>query len=332
MRITCAWYPGGTTTFRNRSSKIFETWGRNLQNANDEESRYFIPDPGKQFIQIDIAGAEAVIVGYLCRPGPYRDLSIYGVKHHSYIAAQIYRNDWQKENPHYDISHLLSLPIQLLSEHPDWKTLAAIIKATDKLQDKDRRYYIGKKTGLSFNYEQGANSFRFTILKESEGKVVLSASEAERFKLLYEIMFPEIPEWQQRTKETIKRDKLVRNLYGYPYHITSHIDPKLERECIAWIPQSTVGVLATKAFVRAQREIGGRADVLNNKHDSVLIQAPRGQCALDCAMELKSMLEPTFESPYDGVKFKMKTEVSLGDNWAKWDEEKNPNGLKEIKL
>lgn len=335
MRISCAWNPGLAKTFRNKSGKIFKTWGRNMANLSDEEKRFFIADDGKELLNKDVAGAEAVIVGYLCRPGKYRDLTIYGVKHHSYIAAQLYRQDWKKETP-YDVDHLLGLSIKELSEHPQWKSLAKIIKSTDALVGKARRYYIGKKTGLSFNYLEGPNTFRFTLLKESEGKVILTSKEAEMFKILYEIMFPEIVDWQKRVEETVKRDRLIRNLYGFPFNITSHISDKLIRECIAWTPQSTVGVLASVAFARMQlwseENPEYQCDVLGTVHDSVVTQQPPEYTSVIESV-LGKLLEVEFTSPYDGVKFRMKTETSVGQNLAKYDEEDNPFGLKDyIKL
>lgn len=333
MRITCAWSPGGAKTFRNQSRKIFKEYGRNCQNFSDDERRFAIADPGKKIVQRDVAGAEAVIVGFLCRPGPYRDLSVYGVKHHSYIAAHIFRKFWKETTP-YDIDNLLTLDIKRLSEHPHWKPLAKIIKDTDSLEGKNRKYYIGKKVGLSFNYMQGANSFRFVVLKETAGQIALTATEAEHFKMLYEIIFPEIVDWQKRVEKEVNEKRLVRNLYGFPYNITSHISDALIRECVAWGPQSTVGVLAANAMVYMQdwceQNPEFECDVLGNVHDSVIVQCPPENIPI-VSRVLGEFMEVEFTSPYDGVKFKMKTELSVGNNLAKKTED-NPNGLDEYKL
>lgn len=333
MRISCEWQPGGALSFRNRSSKIWGEYGRNMQNISPEEKKFFLADEGKVILQRDIAGAEAVIVGYLCRPGPYRDLAKFGVKHHSYIAGHIFKEYWKKTTP-YDVDHLLKLSVKELSEHPHYKPLWKIIKSTDDLKGKERRYYLGKKVGLSFNYSQGADSFRYVVLKETEGQIVLSKLEAEMFKGMYETIFPEIPEWQKRVEEEVNKYKLIRNLFDFPFRITSHIDAGLIRKAIAWKAQSTIGVLAAKAMVKMQlwsedHPLTG-CDILGNVHDSVFLQCyPEALDEVDEA--LKSSLDWEFESPYDGESFRLKTEASVGKNLAKFDADENPEGLVERK-
>lgn len=333
MRFNCSWGVGAAKTFRNKSFKLFDVYGRNLQNFSEAEKRVCKPKKGKIFIQRDVSGAEAVIVGFLCKPGPYRDLSIYGVKHHSYIAAHLYRADWKKETT-FNVDHLLGLSIKDLSVHPQWKEFAQIIKATDALEGKARRYYIGKKTGLSYNYEEGPNTFRLTILKESEGKVVLTNTEAELFRKLYlNFMFPEIPEWQESIKQEVRKNRIIYNLYGFPFTITSDLSDKIYRECIAWKAQSTIGVLGTNGFVETQewseRNRAAGCDVLNCVHDSVVTQC-YPEAADDVSEAMRVALEVEFTSPYDGAKFRMKTEESRGYNLAKKTED-NPEGLEEVK-
>lgn len=330
MRFICSWQPGGAKTFRNRSNKLFDIYGRNLQNFSEAEKKVCKPKKGKIFIQRDISGAEAVIVGFLCRPGPYRDLSIYAVKHHSYIAAHLYRGDWKKET-NFNVDHLLGLDIKELSLHPQWKEFAKIIKATDALEGKARRYYIGKKTGLSYNYCEGPDTFRLTILKESEGKVVLTHTEAELFRKLYlDLLFPEIPEWQQRVEEQVRRTRLINNLFGFPFTVTSDLTNKVIRECIAWIAQSTIGVLGTNWFVEMQewseQHKSCGMDCLNNVHDSLVVQCNE-EAADEVDKAMGDYIESIeFESPFDGSKFRLKTESSRGYNLAKRVEIKNPDG------
>lgn len=333
MRISCSWAPGGALTFRNKSSKIFETWGRNMQNISDIEKRFFKADPGKKLVQRDVAGAEAVIVGYLCKSGPYRDLAKYEVKHHSYIAGHLFKDYWKETTP-YDIDHLLSLSIKNLSEHPHYKPLWKIIKSTDSLEGKMRKYYIGKKVGLSFNYEQGFNSFRTVVMKETGGAINLTSKESELFKSMYEGIFPEIPEWQNDTKVIVKRDKVIRNLFGHPFRVTSYPSDDILRKCIAWVPQSTVGVLAAQAMVKMQAWTEEHpeylCDVLGNVHDSVVVQCPEEFIPI-VARVLGEFLELEFASPVDGEKFKMKTELSVGNNLAKKTDD-NPEGLDDYKI
>jgi len=327
-RNTCHWSPGGTKTFRNKSGMLIGDIGSNLQNPSDDICRIYIPDEGKEFIQVDCAGAEALIVAWECEDGRFRELFRNGIKPHTFVAMNLFQPEWKKEQP-FDVVHLCSLSIPDLAKHPEWKALSKIIKNTHE------RYFIGKKTCHSFNYCKTAASFRFDVLKESEGKIMLSLHQAELFESIYHYLFPEIKKWQKTTEETIKTTRTLRNLFGHPMHFGSHITDKIIREGVAWVPQSTVGEIGANAFRDMQRYIEEENkdewDVLNLKHDSILCQAPAGDEAIECAKIMSDCLSPHLVSNR-GEHFQMKTEISIGKNWAKFDEEYNPEGMKEIIL
>lgn len=300
--------------------------GSNLQNPSDDICRIYQPDEGKVFIQCDCAGAEALIVAYECDDGRFRQLFNYGIKPHTFVAMNLFKPEWKKEQP-YDVEHLCTLQIPDLAKHPEWKLLSKVIKNTHE------RYFIGKKTCHSFNYCKTAASFRFDVLKESEGKVVLTLPQSEMFEGIYHSLFPEIKKWQKETEEIVKETRTLRNLYGHPMHFGSHLTDKVIRESIAWVPQSTVGVIGCEGFVNMQLYVEANDkdwDVLNNKHDSVLIQAPLNE-SLEAAKILATIMGVELVST-KGTKFQMKTEVAIGRNWSKWDAEDNPDGMKEVTI
>jgi hypothetical protein len=68
-------------------------------------------------------------------------------------------------------------------------------------------------------------------------------------------------------------------------------------------------------------------DVLNNKHDSILVQCDIGH-EKEVAAMMQQYIEKELTSPR-GEKFRMRSEAKAGFNWNE-ESETNPNGLKEI--
>mgnify|MGYP003393341614 CR=1 FL=1 len=330
IRNSCQWKVGLTKTFRNRSGKIFNSWGSNLQNPSDRMCQVHIPDEGYEFIQADLAGAEALDVSFRCPPRcRFRQLFEYQIKPHVYVALHLFANEWMKETP-YDAKHLTSLEIPQLVQHPEWKDLSKLIK------NNHERYFIGKKTCHSMNYGKQAGSFRFDVLKESEGKIVLTLKQAEFFRDTYIGLFPEIfADWHQTVIRQLKEYRTLYNSLGYPLYFGGHVenDTKI-REAIAAAPQSTVGCIANIAACDMQEYIemqGCDWDLLNNKHDSLLVQAPTEEANSAARKLVEYMSRIELCSPF-GEKFFMRVEVAIGSNWMKYDEEKNPNGMREVTL
>ena len=104
-RFTTSMNPAGTKTMRNSSSSLLGGlkktykleggkqitgkvgWGSNVQNITKSLRRFFIPDEGKILVNVDQAGAEALIVAYLTKEGKYRKLFHHNVKPHSFIGS-----------------------------------------------------------------------------------------------------------------------------------------------------------------------------------------------------------------------------------------------------
>jgi len=379
MRNTTLYHQEGTTTLR-RSSKGFDigfgdwkyTVGTNLQNVEKELRRVYIADgyiraqhfercvhylkTGKWdhfteeelntifiFNQVDQAGAEALVVAYLCRAGSFRDLFIHGVKPHVFVALHLFSNIWQEElnkqgkgDFKIDIREFLEMPISQLQSHAYWKVLDKVIKSSDNWEPSRRYYYMGKKVCHAGNYGMQANTFRLAILKESRGQIVLSGKDAEKYISFYHTLFPEISEWHREIQQQLERTRVLYNLFGFErYFGIDELNENMFKEAYAFIPQSTIGCITAKAYTKMQgfiEETSQRWDLMADTHDSYMTQTLIPQ-SVECLKIMKSFIEQDLVSPI-GTPFKMKSEAQHGFNWApaKPDKDWNLDGLYEVKL
>lgn len=356
-------------TFRRVSRKLHEIWGGNLQNIEKSVRSIYIPDGfGRDveqkckyfmqtgdlspftseeleririFLQVDQSGAEALVVAYLCEPGDYRKLFIYGVKPHVYVALKLFKDVWTKKMKEhggmiedFNIDVIEQTPIPELKNNPFWYDLDKLIKASDNWSLKERYYYLAKQTCHSSNYGIEKNTFRMNILEKSGGKIVLPIEEADRFLMVYRGLFPEIPEWNRRVLKTVEKDQLLYNALGFPYQITDYVgDYKVlennAKDYIAWGPQSTVGEITRRAFTQLQDWIESErapVDILADTHDSYMAQAPL-HMVKDVSNRMTEFMNQEMISPTDGVKFRMKSECNIGFNWSPYKPEKNELGL-----
>lgn len=338
-RLTCCYRLAKTNTFRLGSGKLFPQsktnrsacgpeFGGNMQNWEKSLRTLALADEGCSFCQVDQAGAEALIVAYLCPPGRYRDLFLHGIKPHVYIGV-FFPSHWEREFPM--VRDFVSIPISELKNHPQWPAFAKLVAKSDSNPSATRYYYFYKQTCHSGNYGIMENTFIENLLSKSGGKVNLSAAEGAQFLGTYrDVAFPELHSFHNYVNRQIETKHELRNLFGYPRKFRSlKFDSK---EAYAFIPQSTVGCITNKAVVMMQEHIFTHKlnwIILNNCHDSYLVQAPTSEIA-ECAKLMKQFIEVPLVG-IRGEKFNMRSEASVGRNWGPHSD-KNPDGLKEIKI
>lgn len=344
MRNSTCYKIAGTKTFRLSSAKILGKWGGNLQNIEKSMREVYIPDEGKIFVQVDQAGAEALIVAYLSRPGRFRELFQNNIKPHVYVALRLFKDIWAKKmrehnvitsSDHFDIDEIIETPIAQLKQHPLWESLKNLIADSDNWSLQERYYYLAKQTCHSGNYGITPPTFRMNVLQKSGGKIVIGKEESERFIMTYQALFPEIFEWHEQVRKQIETTGMLYNLHGHPFTLTQpQVLESQWKEMYAWNPQSTVGEITNIAVTKTQtyiEESGLNWDILANTHDSFLTQCPIPE-AVVCAGKMTEYIQQTFTSPVDGVRFTMGSEAQVGYNWSPAKKDKNLNGLKTIKL
>lgn len=338
-RGTGAYKVAGTDSFRLSCSMLFQSklkletnnLGTNMQNWEKNIREMFIPDDGYSFVQVDQAGAEALIVAYLCRPGKYRQLFENGIKPHTYLAFKLFIAEWCNLFPGENILQLLTLSIPELKDNPLWKKVASTIKDSDNWISSRRFYHIAKKTIHAGSYGMRGNTFRLTLLKESGGTIVLNSEQAEKFLEGFHKEFPEIREFHAKILELALSKEELRNLFNFPFKITDYINKDDIKDLISWIPQSTVACITRQAYIKLQAFIVQEKldwHLLGDTHDSYVTMVPDAEVK-DAAKVMKDIIEVDLISPYDGTKFKMRSEAQAGKNWAP-RKEKNPDGLLEV--
>lgn len=323
-RLTCAWKIPGTESFRLASSKLLSFYGTNLQNNSESLMSCVVPNDGNIFIQPDQAGAEALIVAMEARPGKFRDLFELSIKPHSYMALQIFTEKFRGEHP---AARYKQVSPKTLKTYPECETLLKTIKKAE------REYYLGKKTIHEFDYDCGPRTFQLVCLEESEGLIALSFKEAKEFKGIWAETLPEVTEWQVETRNKVDRDRVLRNLFGYPRQFNRLWNDELVRQALAFVPQSTVGSITNIAYTELYHRIRKERlpwYLLNNKHDSLLLEVPDNQEHRDMGMSYcrEHMGRRLVSSR--GEEYRMKVGISLGHNWGHYDEKNNKDGLKEL--
>lgn len=144
-RITCAYVITGTKTFRLSSRKLLGVFGTNTQNWNKRTRRLIVAPSGYSLVQVDQAGAEALVVAYIAQHGKFRDLFLNKIKSHTYVAAHLFQRVWEAELGS-SIGDILCAPIAEVRNQRLWKELERAIKKSDDNPPSRRYYYLAKQT------------------------------------------------------------------------------------------------------------------------------------------------------------------------------------------
>lgn len=333
-RSTTDYKLGGTTFYRAASKEVMSRWGTNLQNPSKSICKLYIPDDGYAFVQTDQAGAEALVVAYLCRPGNFRALFLNGIKSHVYVALQVFKEVWKKKLPHVEVEGISKLPIEYVKLHPQWEELKDMIADSDNWAAHERYYYIAKMICHASNYGITAGAFRLNVLIKSEGRIALTLKQAKDYLDAYHGLFPEIREWHKEVDRLALEVGTLYTMQGYPIKITVPLREIKKKDLYAAVPQATVGLITHRAITTVYHHINScNLDwhLLNNKHDSLLVQCPDSMEEIkECGrVSQLAISEQPLTAPRGEV-FHMKSEAQYGYNWSSHNEKKNPKGLRKI--
>lgn len=244
-RMRCSFNICGTETYRFSSSKNAFESGLNLQNIpmggeeNDSDlklpnvRKLFVPDPGFTAFDLDLSKADLRVVVWESDEREMKAMLAEGRDPYVETAREFYR----------DPSITKNLPSGL--PHPKYATFKSFSHGL---------HYLGTPRGLA-------------------RKLNLTVHEAERTQAWYFGKYPRIPEWQKRFKAEVASKHYVSNVFGYRRYYFDRIGDEVFRKAIAWLPQSTVGILIDHIWLNIFDNIP-QAEVLIQVHDSLFGQFP----------------------------------------------------------
>src|SRR5437762_10286491 len=164
----------------------------------------------------------------------------------------IYHDYWAALLGLNNLHDYINASISKLKEQKYWSQLSTLIK------NDPARYYIGKKISHSSNYGTGPLTLQLAILKDTEGKTVLSVKEVKEFLGMYFSLFPEIRNWHAEIQDQLRTCRMLKNLFGFPRKFHQPFGEELWKQGYAFISQSTVGVLTSIAITSLQNRLDNK--------------------------------------------------------------------------
>jgi DNA polymerase-1 len=102
------------------------------------------------------------------------------------------------------------------------------------------------------------------------GKAGLLVHEVDKVQKFYFSACPEVKQWQLRHIANMEKFGFVENVFGARGYFLDRSDNMINNKAIAWVPQSTIGILVNKGLVNIdKKENSKNVQVLMQTHDSL---------------------------------------------------------------
>jgi DNA polymerase I-like protein with 3'-5' exonuclease and polymerase domains len=240
------------------------------------------PDPGFTFFDMDLDRADLQVV-------------VWESGEKDWMAAMRLGVDMHLANA-FLLDHVEPPPMEELVEtHP---------KYPDHRGPRKHSREFAKVFCHATNYGGGAKT-----VAAHTGKTVQEIDRAQKY---WFGAHAGIRQWHDRTFAQINRFRFVENRWGYRWYIFDRLEALLP-EALAWVPQSTVGILINKIWIAFYKQLP-EVQVLLQVHDSLAGQFPSHRReALLPRMLAASRISIPYEDPLiipTGVKT---SDVSWGD-------------------
>lgn len=196
--------------------------------------KLFIPDPGHEIADCDLSGADAQVVAWEAEDEDLKHAFRTGLKLHLKNVRDVFPDKVK-----------------------GWTDEA--IKDTDK---PGGIYYSNKRAVHGTNYGASAKT-----VAQACGWTV---REAELFQSRWFGIHPGIKGWHRRVERELILNKSVTNAFGFSRTYFDRTDGLLP-EALAWVPQSTVGIVCSLAMQNLY-EKAPWINLLIQVHDSLVFQ------------------------------------------------------------
>lgn len=237
-RLRCSFNIAGTETYRFSSSQNAFGSGLNFQN---------IPKGGE-----DDEGLELPNIRDLYIPDPgyeFFDIDLG--------SADLRIVTWESDEP--EMKAMLKAGLDPYTE------IAKEFYKDPTITKKDPRRQTFKSFAHGTNY--------LGTPKGLAERLGISVRDAERTQAWYFGRFPRIRKWQDDLKDQVTKRRMVQNVFGYRTYFFDRIEGTVFNQAAAWIPQSTVGCLINRAYVKIHHRLPD-VQVLLQVHDSLAGQYP----------------------------------------------------------
>lgn len=198
--------------------------------------KMFIPDPGYIIFDCDLSGADAQVVAWEANDADLKAAFRAGLKIHIKNFEDMYQTKFDPKL------------------HKDSVQPGHIYSMYDEM----------KRSVHATNYGGAAR----TVATVLGWKVV----QAEQFQARWFHLHPAIKEWHRRVERDIQLTRTIKNAFGYRRVYFDRPDALLG-QALAWSPQSTVGIIASRGAVRVRKTLPW-CHILLQVHDSVVFQLP----------------------------------------------------------
>jgi DNA polymerase-1 len=297
-RMRTSYNIAGTDTGRFSSSYSEYGTGGNLQNIEESLRSVFISDPGMKFAKFDAKSGESYVVGAI-------EWNLFN--------DDTYLNAVDSGDVHTAVARIC---------WPELGWTGNLSKDKDIAEQPFYRHYtyrfMCKKLGHGSNYGGKPE----TLAQQSK----LPIGVVRSFQPKYFAAFPAHERWQGWVQSEIYTKGYLTSLTQRKrFFWGRRNDPDTIRAAIAFDPQGSLADIVNRAMLRIWRQ--RIAILMMQDHDALTFMysteqeseiLPKLQSLLTESIPLKN--GRTLLIPYD---------CQVGWNRGKWDEEKNPNGLRE---
>jgi uracil-DNA glycosylase family 4 len=266
------------------SKSIILTYGSgNLQNIPKQARLMYTAPEGYEYIQVDYAQAEAVVIAYIIG-----DVKLINMFEKAYGLRPS-----EKKERGYDIHRI---------------TASEMFKVALEEVTKEQRK-LGKRVRHAVNYDAGPG-----VLAASLG---CSQKEA---KLLLQIFYngnPQLTVYRQNVQNQLAKNRTLVNLFGRKHRFFDRWGSSLFKSAYAYVPQSTVGDLLNKALTRYYNTYCKQTTIVFQLHDAIYVLSPLGRRA----KTLKNLREClTIPLTYKSKTFYIDCDFSAGPSWGETEE------------
>lgn len=204
----------------------------------------FIPDPGFMVFDIDLDRADAQVVAWDSGCENLKRAFRKGVDTHLLNAKLVYGLDFTEDD---------------------------IIEGTETHKEIKKAYSGYRDTSKAGGHATNYLASPHTLA----GTLGISEKEATGFQEAYFDANPEILNWHNEIEHNIQTTRTIKNAFGF--HITYFDRPSsIITEAVAWIPQSTVGIITNKMWDNLETNLSYQGvQVFFQVHDSLVGQFPK---------------------------------------------------------